>query len=273
MNKFLAPGILALLISSGGCKNAQPVTKTDSSDKSTQNTEVVVAIDSAHNSQNALDWPGQYKGTVPCADCEGIEVSLAIQEDGAYYRTFNYLGKSTEPVFERGKFQWSAAGNHIRLQLPNSLVQWYQVGEDVLYHLDINGKRIEGDLADNYILRKEPGDAKLENKQWRLMELNGRSVEGSGAMRNPHLSLDGVRKRVSGNDGCNSYTGTYELKSKGAIKFGPLASTEMFCEGDTISNSYYQALEKVENYQVKGTELIFAAEQVDLLRFSLSVEE
>lgn len=29
--------------------------------------------DPAHNSQNALDWDGEYEGVLPCADCEGIK--------------------------------------------------------------------------------------------------------------------------------------------------------------------------------------------------------
>lgn len=31
----------------------------------------------------------------------------------------------------------------------------YQVGENQLWHLDENGNRIEGDLADRYILKKQ----------------------------------------------------------------------------------------------------------------------
>ncbi len=28
------------------------------------------------NSQNSLDWPGTYTGTLPCADCEGIKTEI-----------------------------------------------------------------------------------------------------------------------------------------------------------------------------------------------------
>ncbi len=267
-------GLLAFSIAAVSCNNTKSTTVSETTQNdSVKQKEEAAQIDPGHNSQNSLDWPGQYKGTIPCADCEGIEVTLAIQEDGAYYRTLNYLGKPSEPVLERGKFQWNTTGNYIRLQLPNSLVQWYQVGEDVLYHLDNNGKRIEGELAELYTLRKVTGDAELENRQWILIELKGKSVVGAGALRNPHLRFDGVRKRVSGNDGCNSYMGEYQLSEDQMISFGMMASTEMFCEGDSISKDYYQALGEVSRYSVGEEVLTLSNQDMELLKFRRSSEE
>lgn len=47
-------------------------------------------------SQNALDWNGTYKGTLPCADCEGIETELTLNLDGNYLYKATYLGKGVK---------------------------------------------------------------------------------------------------------------------------------------------------------------------------------
>ncbi|WP_228146574.1 copper resistance protein NlpE N-terminal domain-containing protein [Acinetobacter sp. ANC 3903] len=31
--------------------------------------------------ETSLDWPGEYKGFFPCADCQGIETELKLKAD------------------------------------------------------------------------------------------------------------------------------------------------------------------------------------------------
>lgn len=65
------------------------------------------------------------------------------------------MGKDNQQVVETGgTFTWNDAGNTITLNeeiAPNQ----YFVGENVLFHLAIDGNRISGDLAAKYELRKE----------------------------------------------------------------------------------------------------------------------
>ena len=49
---------------------------------STKNTKQQVPDE--HNSQNALDWNGIYRGTLPGADCEGILTTITLQKDMLY---------------------------------------------------------------------------------------------------------------------------------------------------------------------------------------------
>jgi uncharacterized lipoprotein NlpE involved in copper resistance len=60
-------------------------------------------IPDMHDSRNALDWPGVYKGVLPCADCEGIETRLSLQRDGDFERTTRYLGKADRVFTARGR--------------------------------------------------------------------------------------------------------------------------------------------------------------------------
>lgn len=39
-----------------------------------------------------------------------------------------------------------------------------------------------------------------------------------------------ARNIISGTTDCNNFSGTYSLKEDGALSFGPIASTKMFCE-------------------------------------------
>lgn len=110
--------------------------------------------DPAHTSQNALDYWGTYSGTLPCADCEGIQTELVLNEDETFVRTLTYLGKPEPNVFtEEGTYYWNEAGTEIQLTGAEGANQ-YKVGENILWQLDLNGDPITGELAEYYEFRK-----------------------------------------------------------------------------------------------------------------------
>lgn len=108
-----------------------------------------------HNSMNAVDWDGTYKGVVPCADCEGIETTLVLGKELTYIMKTKYLGKSDAKVFEeKGKFSWDKSGQVITLDGIKDAPNKYFVGENKIIQLDMDGKEITGEQADLYILKK-----------------------------------------------------------------------------------------------------------------------
>ncbi len=116
--------------------------------------EMVEPADTVHTSQNSLDYAGTYKGVTPCADCEGIEVALSIAMDSTYTLSAKYLGKGDgKPVVTNGKYVWIDGGT-IQLEGINSGPSKYKVGEGRIWQLDMQGNRIEGALADKYMLTK-----------------------------------------------------------------------------------------------------------------------
>lgn len=112
----------------------------------------IIVVNDNHNSQKALDWQGTYKGTTPCADCEGIETELILNKDLTFVLKTKYLGKEKQNIFEeKGTFTWNALGSIISLKgMPNQ----YKVGENTLTQLDMEGKAVAGVLADRYVLKK-----------------------------------------------------------------------------------------------------------------------
>jgi len=116
----------------------------------------VVDMATAHNSQNSVDYAGTYKGITPCADCEDIEVELTINADDTYTISRKYLGKGDgQPIQETGKYAWTSDGSTIELQGITDAPSAFKIGEGIIWQLDKQGKRIEGKLADKYILTKQ----------------------------------------------------------------------------------------------------------------------
>ena len=124
------------------------------------NTDTIakVAVETptvSDNSQNSLDWQGTYKGVTPCADCEGIETEITLNDDLTYVIKTKYLGKGDGKVFEeKGSFTWDKSGSTIILNDLKGSPNQYKVGENRLIQLDTKGKVITGALAEKYVLTK-----------------------------------------------------------------------------------------------------------------------
>lgn len=135
-----------------------PACAGNSSNTETTGTDTVATAPpvTADNSKTSLDWAGTYKGTVPCADCEGIETTISIGTDSSYTLTLSYLGKKEAAVVEKkGTFSWNDAGSIILLSGISDGPSQYLVGENKLIQLDLAGNRITGELAARYELVKQ----------------------------------------------------------------------------------------------------------------------
>lgn len=109
-----------------------------------------------HTSQISLDWQGVYKGILPCADCEGIATEVKLNDDQTYVIKRLYLGNDDSYFEETGTFQWTKDGGSIVLvENTQDSPTLFKVGENHLLHLDQDGEKIEGELAEMYVLRKE----------------------------------------------------------------------------------------------------------------------
>ena len=246
--------------------------------KETNQEAEVTPIDSTvvqsdvHNAKNSLDYQGNYRGNLPCADCESIETTISLTADN-YTKQTVYKGKSDKVFKETGKFTWNEAGNTITLsglEAPNQ----YFVGEGVLFQLDAEGKRVEGDLASNYQLSrieisepiapvekeapktKEVAKVELKNSKWRLVKLNGKSVQKSKDAKREHGITFNTDGRFSAFAGCNNMMGSYKLKEDvSRIEFSKVASTMMACGDMLTEQELAKVLEIADNYNFDGKTL------------------
>src|SRR5688572_14827316 len=189
----------------------------------------------SHNSMNSLDWVGIYTGSLPCADCQGMNTMLKLNKDLTYVIETKYTGKSNEIYKSTGTFIWDKSGNKITLNsnAQNILASSYAVGENRLTQLDANGNMVTGELANKYILNKHTSS--IVEKYWKLIEINGQPYNSSGNLkREPHLMMKAIDNRIAGNGSCNSFFGSYEISSDTRISFSKIGATKMACNNMEI---------------------------------------
>lgn len=103
-----------------------------------------------------LNLSGLYLGFYPCADCQGIRTTLALNKNDTYVYISIYVGKSDREFVEKGKY--TVADNNTLVLTPrkgSTTTQKYLIEDDVLIKLDEEGNRITKDGADGYILRRK----------------------------------------------------------------------------------------------------------------------
>ena len=95
---------------------------------------------------------GTYRGTVPAADCPGIELTLTLSPDGRYEQTWNYIER--EGIFtDRGPYM--VEGDVLTLQPEDDGVAlYYKLDGERLLKLDADRKPLDGEQAPYYELRK-----------------------------------------------------------------------------------------------------------------------
>lgn len=267
--------ILLLDIFLVGCINSQTENKPKESlveDTQTESEEniiqdTIVEENDSHTSEISIDWQGTYTGMVPCADCEGIATTIVLSLNKTYTIKTKYIGKANKTFEQIGFISFNSKGNTITLSDIKDAPNQYFVGENTLTQLDLNGNKITGNLADKYVLKKveanvstterfnESIETTLENTKWKLVRLMGKEVKSNGPnSKEPfvHFLSDG---RFSAYAGCNSITGSYELKNGNRIIFSKVSYTMMACEDMNMEALLAKILGKADNYTTNGNTL------------------
>lgn len=109
-----------------------------------------------------LSADGPYSGTLPCADCPGIETTLTLYYDSStkqpvkYFLNETYIDQ-TSPLSSQGKFTLSSKNNQTVIQIEpddTELAKYFlQLNSNTLRQLDRNGQEYSAKLG-NYDLKK-----------------------------------------------------------------------------------------------------------------------
>lgn len=227
----------------------------------------------SHTSQNALDWHGTYEGVLPCADCEGMQTTLTLRPDHTYRLEVVYLGKESEPFTYEGNFAWTSDGGTAYLNDVTDRPNRFFIGEGFVAQLDLEGKRITGSLGKKYELKKVE-TSPLAGSSWRLTELLGRPFNpGEEPSAVPTLSFSAVGTEVSGQAGCNSFSGPVSWGNPNRLSFGDIVSTLRACPHLEKEKQYFEALEKTDSYHLEGDTLqLFRARMAPLAKFVRDTE-
>jgi uncharacterized lipoprotein YbaY len=94
----------------------------------------------------------------------------------------------------------------------------------------------------------------LEGIYWRAIELAGKPAPSQDASREAHVLFQ-AGGRLSGSDGCNRITGSYQLKGD-VVTFGRMAGTQMACPNTgEIERTFRDALNRATRLTVAGDRL------------------
>jgi len=118
---------------------------------------------------------------------------------------------------------------------------------------------------------KSPVAASLFGKRWRLTEVKGAAVRTT----RPYIEFDPGSKRFSGDGGCNSIAGGFEVDEM-HIRFSQSISTERACidsEIQQIETDFFRGLEEATEFKIQGDFLrLYAGDQPLLTLRSPSTE-
>lgn len=102
-----------------------------------------------------------YTGTLPCADCSGIEATLLVNQDGSYVEQLLYLDtrEGDKSFFETGS--WAKDGEKLRMTNANGERTYFIPSADdkSMTLLDQDGNKIESQL--NYTLKQVTPSKKM----------------------------------------------------------------------------------------------------------------
>lgn len=146
MKKKIYLAALALAtIGIAGCTNNKKTQLAHETD-STQVADM-------HTAETSLDYYGEYKGTIPAADCPGIKVTLILNKDNTYTLNNVYIDRKDADFNEEGTF--SVKGNLLTLKEKNGNESYYKVEEGRVEMLNADKQPAEGKMKDLYVLKQE----------------------------------------------------------------------------------------------------------------------
>jgi uncharacterized lipoprotein NlpE involved in copper resistance len=221
-----------------------------------------------HSSRQALDWAGTYMGTLPCADCEGIQNTLVLDTNNTYSQTLRYLGKGESVYREKGKFTWTSDGQNIVLHPSGKESStYYAVGENFVRQLDSSQQTIKGALSERFVLSKKASE--VYERYWKLSELKAKPiVVDSTFSAEPHLIFKAHNQRLIGSLGCNALTASFTLFGKDKIEILAGASTLKACQNGSLEKDFNAALLQADSYWVDADTLrLYNSSKQQLAKF------
>ncbi len=116
------------------------------------------------------ELPATFSGTLPCANCEGINTKITLLADGTFFSKQVYLGKpAPNQADDLGSWVMSHYGNVLVMQGQNSEMRYFRVkSTEVIEMLDLEARTIFSSL--NYSLQRA-GSADLPDLE--LFPLQG----------------------------------------------------------------------------------------------------
>lgn len=146
---ILACGFVSIGLIACSKQNEMPVPKGTAPVTASSPTETPASTPS--ETPASTTWTGTYQGELPCADCDGIKTVLELKADNTYVLTETYEGRDGKPFVTKGKI--TIDGDKVTTHDKSENHQ-YLIENNQITALDMEGKKIDGEMASLYILKK-----------------------------------------------------------------------------------------------------------------------
>lgn len=249
LNKiFLAVFLLAIFCAAASAKNSFQIDSTqwvlvELKNKPVAQSRAFIEFNAAENRITGNAGCNRMFGTAEMADKNRIKFSdigttkmfcgqpnvMKLEKD-----FIDYLGQTT---------RYKQAGKSLSLYAGNRLL------------LKFKAKESSND------------ETNLEEKTWRLVAIESRKLQNVSKI--PYFVFDKASGKFSGNFGCNSGAGNYEIDGE-KILFKEIITTEMACDEPAVSveREFLDALSKVNRFAIEKQNLKLYAGNKLLLTFN-----
>lgn len=136
------PYILFLFLFLWACSN-----NNDINTRKEQETDII-----QNQTEQLFLYTGTYKGTIPAADCPGIDVTLTVNKDNTFQSKFVYQERNV--TFE-DQGLYTVNDSILTMIGENADTTFYKATGKSLIILDQNQQEIPDDLGKLYILNKQ----------------------------------------------------------------------------------------------------------------------
>lgn len=101
---------------------------------------------------------------------------------------------------------------------------------------------------------------------WQLTHIDGKPLEASAYSREiPYINFT-TDNKVTGNSGCNGFSGSYNLNDMGGMNISRVAATKMYCEG-VKEGEFFEMLERVTMSKARKDKLMLFGGTKEVLTF------
>lgn len=106
----------------------------------------------------------------------------------------------------------------------------------------------------------------LFDKEWKLQELNGKAIVLDTAFKKePIIVFHKDTGKMTGNGGCNNFSGSYKVKEGNTIELSEGAATMMACPNLGIEGEFFKAFKQVKSYRIENNSLMLDNEKKEVV--------
>ncbi|MEZ0006832.1 heat shock protein HslJ [Flavobacterium sp. 28YEA47A] len=106
----------------------------------------------------------------------------------------------------------------------------------------------------------------LFDKEWKLQELNGKAIVlDTTFKKEPLIIFNKETGKMTGNGGCNNFSGSYKLKDANNIELSEGGATMMACPNLGIESEFFKAFKQVKSYRIENNSLMLDNEKKEVV--------